>query len=290
MNRADSAGEGTASGRASTRSGRGAPRPRTENPEALLRPLPTRGQKTPSASDTTAGLPAGGGNRVQVLYDALLPRLQTWMEESRAEELPQVVQICLYRTVPRLVAEHADTALQALLDEKLDHLGREEVVAALAVEEDESPTALALKGAISSAVAIRLATTFTTETGGAVPPPAPRNEPVPDSIFNIADPIGAVPGIERMDPHPEGRAIYLPIVHGATGRTTENVLPILAGTGDPRGTDNRLGLHETENQDPYRLSRRRAPGTHRTEAEYTRYSEAEDPRLRTDEDREERRW
>ena len=46
------------------------------------------------------------------------------------------------------------------------------MVAALAGEEDESPTALALKGAISSTVAIRLATTFTTETGGAVPPPA----------------------------------------------------------------------------------------------------------------------
>ena len=91
-----------------------------------------------------------------------------------------------------------------------------------------------------------------------------------------------------MDPHLEGRSIYLPTVHGATGRTTENVLPILAGTGDPRWTDNRLGLHETENRDPYRLSRRRSPGTHRAEAEYTRYSEAEDPRLRTHEDREER--
>ena len=95
MNRADSAGEDTASGRASNRSGRGAPRPRTENPEALLLPPSTRGQKTPSASDTTAGLPDGGGNRVQVLYDALLPRLQTWMEEFLAEELPSVVQVCL---------------------------------------------------------------------------------------------------------------------------------------------------------------------------------------------------
>ena len=139
-------------------------------------------------------------------------------------------------------------------------------------------------------MAIHLATTFTTETGGAVPPPPPRREPVPDSRFNIADPIGAVPGLDRMDPHPEGRAIYPPTVHGATGRTTETFLPILAGTGDPRGTDNHLGLHDTENRDPYRLCRRRAPGTHRIEAEYIRYSDAEDPRHRTDEDREERRW
>ena len=119
MNRADSAGEDTASGRAITRSGRGAPPPRTENPEALLRPPSTRGQKTPSASDTTAGLPAGGGERAQVLYDAVLPRLQTWMEEFLAEELPSVVQVCLHRTVPRMVAGHADTALHALLDKKI---------------------------------------------------------------------------------------------------------------------------------------------------------------------------
>ena len=119
MNRAESAGEDTASGRASTHSGRRAPRPWTENPEALLRPPSCSGQKTPSASDTTAGLPAGGGNRVQVLYDALLPRLQTWMEEFLAEKLPQIVQVCLDRTVPRLVAEQADTALQALPDDKI---------------------------------------------------------------------------------------------------------------------------------------------------------------------------
>ena len=140
--------------------------------------------------------------------------------------------------------------------------------AALAAEEDESPTALALNGASSFILAISLATTFKTETGGAVPPLAPRREPVPDSSLNIADPIGAVPGIDRMDTHPEGRAVYLPTVHGATGRTTETFHPILGGMGDPRGTENRQGLHETENRDPYRLSRRRPPGTHRTEAEY----------------------
>ena len=75
MNRADSAGEDAAFGRVSTRSGRGAPRPRTENPEALLHLPSTRGQKTPSASDTTSELPAGRANRVQVRYDALLPLL-----------------------------------------------------------------------------------------------------------------------------------------------------------------------------------------------------------------------
>ena len=59
------------------------------------------------------------GNRVQVLCDALLPRLKTWMEDFLDKELHQVVQVFLDRTVPRLVAEHADTALQALLDEKI---------------------------------------------------------------------------------------------------------------------------------------------------------------------------
>ena len=114
-------------------------------------------------------------------------------------------------------------------------LVHDEVVAALAAEEDESSIALALTGAISSAVAIRLATTFTTETGGVVLPPAPRREPVPDSSFNIADPIGAVPGIDRMDPDPEDRAIYLPTVHGATERTTEIVPPYSPVRATPAG-------------------------------------------------------
>ena len=164
------------------------------------------------------------------------------------------------------------------------------MVAALAAEEDESQTALALEGAISSAMATRLATSFRIETGGAVPPLAPRREPVPDSSFNIADLMGAVPRIDRMDPHREFKSIYLPAVHGVSGRATENVLPILAGTGGPRRTENHLGLPETENWDPYRLIRRHAPGMRRTEAEFTRYSDAEDPRHRTNEDREERRW
>ena len=60
-------------------------------------------------------------------------------------------------------------------------LVRDEVVAARAAEEDESPTTLALKGDISSTVAIHLAKTFTTEMGSPVPPPAPRRELVPDS-------------------------------------------------------------------------------------------------------------
>ena len=131
------------------------------------------------------------------------------------------------------MAKHADTAIRTQLDEIIAPLVREEVLAPLAAEEDESPTALALKGAISSAVSIRLATIFTTETGGTVPPPASRCETGPDSSNNIADPISAVSWIYMMDPHPEVEAIYLPTVQGATGRTTEIFLPILAGTGGP---------------------------------------------------------
>ena len=63
---------------------------------------------------------------------------------------------------------------------------REEVVTALAAEEDDSPTAFALKGAITSAVDIRLAMKFTTETVGAVPSSAPNRETFPSSSYNFA--------------------------------------------------------------------------------------------------------
>ena len=53
------------------------------------------------------------------MYDALLPRLRTWMQEFIAEELHQVFQDCLDQTVPRLVAEHADPELCDLLDQKI---------------------------------------------------------------------------------------------------------------------------------------------------------------------------
>ena len=92
-----------------------------------------------------------------------------------------------------------------------------------------------------SVVAIRLATTFKTETGGAVQPPAPRRETVSDSSNNIADPISAVPGIDMMYTPPEGKALYLQTVHSATGRTTGKFLPLLAGTGGPHGKKSVLG-------------------------------------------------
>ena len=110
-----------------------------------------------------------------------------------------------------------------------------EVVAAIAAEEDESPTALARMGAISTAVAIRLATKFTTETPDAVPPPGTRRETVPDPRNNIANPTGAVTGIDMTDPYSEDKSIYLLTGHGATGWPTENFLPTLASNGGPAG-------------------------------------------------------
>ena len=65
------------------------------------------------------------GNRMQVLYDVLIPRLQTRSQEFLATELPQVVHICLDRSVQRLVEKHANTALRALLDEKIALLVRD---------------------------------------------------------------------------------------------------------------------------------------------------------------------
>ena len=53
--------------------------------------------------------------------------------------------------------------------------------------------------------------------------------------------------------------------------------PVFADMGGLHGTENRLGLPDTENQDPYRSRRISAPGTRITEAKYTRNSDAEDP-------------
>ena len=142
---------------------------------------------------------------------------------------------------------------------------RDEVVAVLSAEGDESATAFALKEGISSAVVSRLATMSTTETGGAVLRPTPRRETVPGSSHNFADPNGSVPGINMMDPHSEGKAIYLPTVHGVIGGTTENFPSTPAGTGGPRGTENCSGLPGTGNRDLHRSSRISSPGPRGTE-------------------------
>ena len=71
----------------------------------------------------------------------------------------------LDRTVPDIVDGHVRSAIPPLLDELLPALVRNEVVASLATVDDESPSDTALKGAISSAVSDRLATTFPADVG-----------------------------------------------------------------------------------------------------------------------------
>ena len=157
-------GGDSASGRLSTRCGSGPPRPRVDNPEALLRPPPRPGRMRASASDVTPVASVGTEKRVQWMINAIQPRIQAWVEAFLATELPQVARVCLDRTVPAPVDAHVRSAIPPLLDELLPVLVQRVVATALATV-DESPSGTALKGAISSAVANRLATTFPTGAG-----------------------------------------------------------------------------------------------------------------------------
>lgn len=99
-------------------------------------------------------------------------------------------------------------------------------MAFLAPESDGTLAARALEGAISSPVAVRLAITFTSETVRGAPSLATLGNAVPASLPNFSDTIQGVPGIERMEPHPEGKSIYLSTVTRSEGRATETSLPI----------------------------------------------------------------
>ena len=269
----------SASGRLSTRSGSGAPRPRVDNSEALLRPPTRPGRTRASSSDVTPAASVGTENRVQWMINAIQPRIQAWVEAFLATELPQVARVFLDRTVPALVDAHVRSAIPPLLDELLPVLVQREVATALATVDEESSSGTALKGAISSAVANRLATTF--HTGAGVDARAQRDSSAPDSTLKHAEPIGAAPGIGTMAPHPEGKSIYLPPFYGATGGPTDNGPPVLADTAVPRGTENRLRRFAIEKPQPYQSSRRSAPGAQGYTSEGTETpSEAEKTRHR----------
>ena len=183
------------------------------------------------------------------MIDAIQPRMQAWVEEFLTTELPQVARVCLDRTAPAVVDEHVRNAIPPLLDGLRSTLVRREVVTALATVDDESSSGRALKGAISSAVADRLATTFPAETG--VDASAQRDSTAPEFTQTHAGPIGAAPGMGTMDLHSQGKSIYLPPISGPTGGPTENGPPVLADTAGPRGTENRLGRFATEKRQPY---------------------------------------
>ena len=187
--------------------------------------------------------------------------------------------MCLDRTVPALVGEHVRSAIPPLLDELLPTLVWLEVVTALATVDDESLSGTALKGAISSAVANRLATNFPAEAE--VDARAQRDSTASDFTQTNAEPIGVAPGISKMAPHPEGKSIYLPTLYGAIGGPTENTHPTLADTAGPRGTENLLGRFATEKRQPGRSSRRNTPGAQGYTSEGTEnLSEEEYPRRR----------
>ena len=134
------------------------------------------------------------------MINVVQPRIQAWVEEFLATELPQVARVCLDRTVPALVDAHVRSAIPLLLDKLLPVLVQCEVATALATVDEESPSGTAVKGAISSAVANRLGTTF--PTGAGVDARAQRDSNAPDSTLTHAEPIGAAPGIGTMAPHP----------------------------------------------------------------------------------------
>ena len=272
----------TRSGRGAPRprvdNGRGAPRPRVDNPEAMLRPLPQPGRTRSFASNVTPAASVGTVNRVQWMIDTIQPRLQAWVKSFLATKLSQVARVCLDRMVPELVDEHVRSAIPRLLDELLLALVRRESLTALATVDEESPSGTALKGAISSTVTDRLATTFPAEAG--VDARAHRDSTAPDFTQTQAKPIGAAPGIGTMAPHPDGKSIYLPPVYGPTGGSTENGPPVLAHTAGPRGIENRLGLLVTETRQPYRLSRRSAPGAQGFDSEGTENPSEEETRRR----------
>ena len=213
------------------------------------------------------------------MIDVIQPRMKAWVEEFLTAELPQVARACLDRTVPALVDEHVRSAIPPLLDELLPAQVQREVVTALTTVDEESPSGTALKGAISSAVANRLATTFPAEAG--VDARAQRDSTPLEFTRKHAEPIGAAPGIVTMAPHPDCKSIYLPPFYGAKGGPIYNGPPVLADTAGPHWTENRLGRFSTEKRQLYRSSRRSAPGAQGYTWEGTENpSEAKEPRRR----------
>ena len=213
------------------------------------------------------------------MIDAIQPHMQARVEEILTTEFPQVARVCLDQMVPAPVDEHVRSAIPLLLDKLLPTLVRREVMTALATMDYESPSGTALKGAISSAVADRLVTTFPAQAG--VDKRAQRDSTAPDFPQTHADPIGAALGNSTMGPHPEDKSIYFPPIYGATGGPTESGRHVLADTAGACGTETRLGRFATEKRQPYRSSRRSASGAQGYTSEGTEiHSEAEDPRHR----------
>ena len=147
--------------------------------------------------------------------------------------------------MPVVADAHVRSAIPPLLDELVPILVQREGEAVLATAHYESPSVNALKGAISCAVADRLAMTFPVKAG--VDALALPDSTDPNFTLTHAEPIGAAPGIGTMDPHPECKPMYHPPFYGATGGLKDNGPPQQAVADGPRGTENRLGRLPIEN-------------------------------------------
>lgn len=123
-------------------------------------------------------------------------------------------------------------------------------MAALDSEENESPAAIILKGANTSAVTTRLGTAFTSESVHAAL--IPLSLVVSVSVFTptFADAVSAALGLDMSEPHPEINPSISQLLT-ALGRVLHNIPPLFGSTDGPRGTGNRLELPGTENWDPY---------------------------------------
>ena len=191
-------GGDSASWRLSIRYSRGALRSRVDTLEALLRLPPQLGGMQSSELDVTPAVSVGTVNGVQCMIGAIKPQFQAWLETFLATELPQVARVCLDRTVTAIVDEYVRSAIPLLLVELLPALVRREVVTAFATVDEESPSGMAAKGAVSSAVADRLATTFHAKTG--VDARVQRDSTALEFTKTHAELIGAAPGIGTLAP------------------------------------------------------------------------------------------
>lgn len=79
------------------------------------------------------------------------------------------------------------------------------------------------KGAYSSAVAFRLATTFASETVQAASPQELEFTTGPIATCNSAEVVQVAPVFDMTEPHQEIKAIYLPTVYVAERGTTDSV-------------------------------------------------------------------
>lgn len=153
----------------------------------------------------------------------MLPHLQTWMEENITKQVPELAQVFLDQTVPALVARHVEDMFRLLMVDKITLLVCDELAGALVPKEDGFPAAPDLTGEISTAFSFRVCTISSSETAHAALLWVTHVRAEPVSTPSFADAVGDELGLDTINSHPEGKAIYLPAAHGAKRRTAESI-------------------------------------------------------------------